>query len=42
LIVCGYSGRDRSIMDALRDACAQQGSGTLYWCGIATAAFRRL
>jgi hypothetical protein len=33
LIVCGYSGRDRSIMDALRDACAQQGSGTLYWCG---------
>jgi len=33
LIVCGYSGRDQSIMDSLRDAYAQPGSGTLYWCG---------
>ncbi len=33
LIVCGYSGRDHSIMDALRDAYGQPGLGTLYWCG---------
>lgn len=33
LIVCGYSGRDRSIMEALRDAYAISGTGTLYWCG---------
>jgi hypothetical protein len=33
LIVCGYSGRDDSIMTALRDAYAQPGTGALYWCG---------
>ena len=33
LIVCGYSGRDNSVMDALRDAYEQNGSGVLYWCG---------
>ena len=33
LVVSGYSGRDRSLMDALRDAYAQPGSGVLYWCG---------
>jgi len=33
LIVSGYSGRDRSIMDTLHAAFAQQGSGSLYWCG---------
>jgi hypothetical protein len=33
LIVCGYSGRDHSIMEALRDAYAKSGAGTLYWCG---------
>ncbi len=33
LIVCGYSGRDQSIMEALRAACAADGNGTLYWCG---------
>ena len=33
LIVCGYSGRDQSIMEALRAACAAEGTGTLYWCG---------
>ncbi|HET7714312.1 MAG TPA: SIR2 family protein, partial [Bauldia sp.] len=33
LIVCGYSGRDQSIMEALRAACAEQGTGALYWCG---------
>jgi hypothetical protein len=32
LVVLGYSGRDKSIMDALRDAYRQPGSGTLYWC----------
>jgi hypothetical protein len=33
LIVCGYSGRDNSVMEALRDAYGQGGSGVLYWCG---------
>jgi hypothetical protein len=33
LVVSGYSGRDESVMDALRSAYAQPGSGTLYWCG---------
>jgi hypothetical protein len=33
LIVCGYSGRDRSIMEALRAACSVEGAGALYWCG---------
>jgi hypothetical protein len=33
LIVSGYSGRDASLMEALKYAYAQPGSGTLYWCG---------
>jgi len=33
LIVIGYSGRDRSIMEALKAAYAVPGTGTLYWCG---------
>ncbi|WP_395664432.1 SIR2 family protein [Methylocella sp.] len=33
LIVCGYSGRDHSIMEALQAAYAEQGTGALYWCG---------
>lgn len=33
LIVCGYSGRDHSIMEALEAACAEPGTGALYWCG---------
>lgn len=33
LIVCGYSGRDHSIMEALHAACSENGSGALYWCG---------
>jgi hypothetical protein len=33
LVVSGYSGRDQSLMDALRDAYVQPGSGVLYWCG---------
>ena len=33
LIVTGYSGRDRSVMETLKDAYTEQGTGTLYWCG---------
>ena len=33
LVVCGYSGRDHSIMEALHAACSHRGTGTLYWCG---------
>ena len=33
LIVAGYSGRDKSVMDALRAAYGKPGSGVLYWCG---------
>jgi hypothetical protein len=33
ILVCGYSGRDRSLMDAFRAAYAQPGNGVLYWCG---------
>jgi NAD-dependent SIR2 family protein deacetylase len=37
LIVCGYSGRDRSVMQSLREAYAQDGTGILYWCGFSDA-----
>lgn len=33
VIVCGYSGRDASIMDALTEAYSAAGPGSLYWCG---------
>ncbi len=33
LIVIGYSGRDKSLMKALKDAYSQPGAGRLYWCG---------
>lgn len=33
LIVSGYSGRDKSIMSALKESYSKQGSGRLYWCG---------
>jgi hypothetical protein len=33
LIVSGFSGRDKSIMDALQSAYSKSGSGRLYWCG---------
>ena len=33
LIVIGYSGRDKSLMNALKEAFSQPGSGRLYWCG---------
>jgi hypothetical protein len=33
LIVSGYSGRDKSVMDALRDVWSSKGNGSIYWCG---------
>jgi len=33
LIVIGYSGRDKSLMKALKNAFTKKGSGRLYWCG---------
>lgn len=33
LIVCGYSGRDESVMGALAEAYSKKGPGALYWCG---------
>lgn len=33
LVVIGYSGRDASLMNALKEAYSQPGSGALYWCG---------
>ena len=33
LIIIGYSGRDKSLMDAILKAFSKKGSGRLYWCG---------
>lgn len=33
MIVIGYSGRDKSLMDALKETFTKKGSGRLYWCG---------
>lgn len=33
LLVSGYSGRDSSVMDALKEGYSKKGSGRLYWCG---------
>ncbi len=33
LIVVGYSGRDDSIMSALKDAYSEPWNGQLFWCG---------
>lgn len=33
LIVIGYSGRDSSLMESLKEAYAKPGAGILYWCG---------
>lgn len=33
LIVAGYSGRDVSLMNALKSAFSKRGTGRLYWCG---------
>src|SRR6266576_1132422 len=32
VIVCGYSGRDESIMSAFCRSMEQKGAGALYWC----------
>ncbi|NCI46735.1 SIR2 family protein [Sediminibacterium soli] len=36
LIVCGYSGRDKALMSALRTAYEAPGSGMVFWCGYGT------
>jgi len=33
LVVMGYSGRDRSLMDAIKKAYGAIGPGMLFWCG---------
>lgn len=33
LIVIGYSGRDLSLMNSLKDAYSKPGAGILFWCG---------
>ena len=33
IVVCGYSGRDRSIIEAFRAAYDRGGARALYWCG---------
>ena len=33
LIVLGYSGRDKSLMNALNNAYQSMGDGILFWCG---------
>lgn len=33
LIVTGYSGRDLSVMNALKNAYSKPGGGRLFWCG---------
>lgn len=35
-IVIGYSGRDSSLMEALKQSYQQPGAGRLYWCGYGT------
>jgi hypothetical protein len=37
LVVIGYSGRDESIMDSLREAYSRPGTGRLFWCGYGDA-----
>lgn len=32
-IILGYSGRDKSLMTAIKEAYQQPGAGRLYWCG---------
>ncbi|MCY9669555.1 SIR2 family protein [Paenibacillus alginolyticus] len=33
LLVIGYSGRDKSLMEALKEAYIEKGAGRIYWCG---------
>jgi len=32
-VICGYSGRDDSIMQALAEGYSKKGKGALFWCG---------
>lgn len=38
LIVIGYSGRDHSVMNALRKVYSAKGAGRLFWCGYGSQA----
>ncbi|WP_430935659.1 SIR2 family protein [Saccharicrinis sp. 156] len=42
LIVVGYSGRDASLMDALKEAYSKPGGGMLYWCGYGSTASKEV
>jgi len=33
LVVIGYSGRDKLLLDAIKKAYSEPGAGRLYWCG---------
>jgi hypothetical protein len=33
LIVIGYSGRDKSLLDAIKKSYSEPGGGMLFWCG---------
>lgn len=33
LIVLGYSGRDKSLMDSIKKSYSEAGAGILFWCG---------
>ncbi len=33
LIILGYSGRDSSLLNALKEAYSKEGGGMLFWCG---------
>lgn len=33
LVVIGYSGRDKSLMDSLKKSYSEAGAGILFWCG---------
>ena len=33
LIILGYSGRDKSLMETLKQAYSKKGAGILFWCG---------
>ncbi len=33
LVICGYSGRDESVMESIKKSYDKSGSAPLYWCG---------
>lgn len=37
LIVLGYSGRDKSLMNTLKQSYTEKGAGILFWCGYGDA-----